>query len=71
MTDLPRISIAAQISGVGRAQGRLNGGCPQATRQEIAEEMRILEAVDASLRWLENNREWIAAEALARKERGE
>ncbi len=65
-----RISIAAKISAVGRATGRLNGSCPQATRSEVAEEIRLLDAVSDTLRWLADNREWIVAEAEARREAG-
>ncbi len=68
MTD--RISIAAQISAIGRATGRLNGSCPQATRSEVAEEIRLLDAVSDTLRWLADNREWIAPEYNRREQEG-
>ena len=75
MTDAPRISIAAKLSAIGRASGRLNGSCPQATRGEITEEIRLLDAVSDTLRLIEDYRDVVVAAILAEKsarnERGE
>ena len=68
----PRPSITAQISAVDRSIGRLNGTSSNAlTPGQIHLETRDLGAAAASLRFLDQHRDWIVAELAARKERGE
>lgn len=72
MSDLPRVSIASQITAVERASGRLDGtSSPPTTPGQIALEQRDLSAAANSLRWLADNRDAIVEAVRAQREAGQ